>query len=165
MSEYKGSAIHVKGLTVAYDKNLVLDDVGLDVETGDYLGIIGPNGGGKSTLLKAIMGLIEVRSGEISILGMSIHEGRSRIGYVPQSTEFDRSFPINVVQVVLTGMLGKGLEAFRRYSDKEKERALQLLSDVGIRHLALNHISALSGGEFQKMLIARALASDPEILL
>lgn len=165
MDKQKGTAIHVAGLTAAYDENIVLDDVRLDVEIGDYLGIIGPNGGGKSTLLKAIMGLIEVRSGEISILGTSIREGRNQIGYVPQSAEFDRSFPINVVQVVLTGMLSKKLQAFRRYSEQEKEHALSLLDNVGIRHLAQNHISALSGGEFQKMLIARALASDPKILL
>ena len=165
MNESRGTAIHVSGLTVAYGNNLALDNVRLDVEIGDYMGIIGPNGGGKSTLLKAVMGLTDIMSGEITIMGKSLREGRNLIGYVPQSTEFDRSFPIDVLEVVLTGMLPIGLKPFRRYSEEEIRQAHYLLGSVGIEHLARNHISALSGGEFQKMLIARALAAKPKILL
>ncbi len=165
MTETEGTAIHVSDLTVAYGNTLALDKVRLDVEKGDYMGIIGPNGGGKSTLLKSVLGLTDRLSGEIKIMGRNIREGRNLIGYVPQSAEFDRSFPINVTEVVLTGMLGKGMKAFRKYSQEETDKAGELLSSVGISHLSGNHISALSGGEFQKMLIARALAVDPEILL
>jgi len=94
MNESRGTAIHVSGLTVAYGNNLALDNVRLDVEIGDYMGIIGPNGGGKSTLLKAVMGLTDIMAGEITIMGKSLREGRKLIGYVPQSAEFDRNFPI-----------------------------------------------------------------------
>lgn len=159
------NAIHIEKLTVSYDRAVALKDVRLDVIDGEYIGIIGPNGGGKSTLLKSIMGLIDIDSGKIEIFGKPPKENRHLIGYVPQNVEFDRNFPMNVTEVVLTGMLKKGLKPFRKYSEKEILFAHELLEKVGISKLKHNHISALSGGEFQKMLIARALAVDPKILL
>lgn len=165
MADIRETAIHIDGLSVRYEQSLVLDDIHMDVARGEYLGIIGPNGGGKSTLLKAILGLIPIQSGEISLFGNRPGRSGHSLGYVPQSTEFDRNFPINVRQVVLTGMLKKRIVPFHRYSAAECSRADALLAKVGILPLARNPISALSGGEFQKMLLARALAADPEILL
>jgi zinc transport system ATP-binding protein len=158
-------AIHVEKLSVQYDNNIALRGVDLDVPEKDYIGIIGPNGGGKSTLLKSIMGLVKPDEGTIKIFGRSPKVSRHLIGYVPQHAEFDRNFPMSVLEVVLTGMLERGIRPFRKFTESEKERAYDLLSKVGINELAKNHISALSGGEFQKMLIARALASEPKILL
>jgi zinc transport system ATP-binding protein len=159
------AAIHVENLTVRYDNTIALSHVQLDVAQGEYLGIIGPNGGGKTTLLRAILGLIPTPSGTISFFGEKAGKSRHFLGYVPQFTDFDRGFPINVQEVVLTGMLERGLKAFRRYSSEEHDKAHELLEKVGIGQLAHNPISALSGGEFQKMLLARALAVDPKILL
>lgn len=165
MSDFKDSAIHIENLSVKYDNIFALSDIQMDVARGEYLGIIGPNGGGKSTLLKAILGLIPVQTGDITFFGQKSGKSRHFLGYVPQFTEFDRSFPINVLEVILTGMLAKGLVPFRRYSSEEVKKANGLMEKVGILQLAHNPISALSGGEFQKMLLARALAVDPEILL
>ncbi|MHB8962704.1 MAG: metal ABC transporter ATP-binding protein [Saccharofermentanales bacterium] len=165
MSDFSDSAIHIDNLSVKYDDTYALEGVNMDVARGEYLGIIGPNGGGKSTLLKAILGLIPIQTGSIAFYGQKPGRSRHFLGYVPQFTEFDRGFPINVLEVVLTGMLTKGMVPFRRYSADEIRKANTLLEKVGILQLARNPISALSGGEFQKMLLARALAVDPEILL
>jgi zinc transport system ATP-binding protein len=137
----------------------------LDVSDGEYLGIIGPNGGGKSTLLKAILGLIPVSSGNISIYGGNAHKNRSLVGYVPQFALLNRKFPISLFEVVLTGHLKQGIAPFFRYSSKDNESVYTLLEKVGITDLANRQISELSGGEFQKMLIARALATNPRLLL
>ena len=137
----------------------------LDVSDGEYLGIIGPNGGGKSTLLKAILGLIPVSSGNISIYGGNAHKNRSLVGYVPQFALLNRKFPISLFEVVLTGHLKQGIAPFFRYSSKDNESVYTLLEKVGITDLANRQISELSGGEFQKMLIARALATNPKLLL
>ncbi len=164
-NERKSPAIHIKNLYVRYENTYALENIHMDVAEGEYLGVIGPNGGGKTTLLKAMLGLVTADSGEISFFGEKAGKDRHFLGYVPQAAEFDRSFPISVLEVVLTGMLEKGLTPFRRYSAAENDKARELLEKVGIPHLAGNPISALSGGEFQKLLLARALASGPKILL
>ncbi len=158
-------AIRVEHLTVCYNRTPALTDVCLDVADGEFLGIIGPNGGGKSTLLKAILGLIPVDSGVVQIYGEDAEFRKVGIGYVPQFAAFDRKFPISALEVVLTGFLKEGLSPFHRYSVSEKKAARQLLGEVGIAELADRQISRLSGGEFQRMLIARALAVRPKLLL
>ncbi|HBL84527.1 MAG: ABC transporter [Clostridiales bacterium GWF2_38_85] len=157
-------ALHIDNLSVYYGQTLAIEGVCLDVRDHEYLGIIGPNGGGKSTLLKAILGLIPITGGKIQIYGK---EGGSTevIGYVPQFSSVDKKFPITLFEVVLTGRLKKGLSPFYRYSEKDKQITNELLKRVGISHLAKRQISQLSGGEFQRMLIARALAINPKILL
>lgn len=152
--------IEVKDLTVYYGNTRALSNVNLAVEEGEYLGIIGPNGGGKTTLLKCIAGLTKYKTGTISIKDKNI-----RIGYVPQFSNLDKGFPITLVEVVLSGMINPKLKPFYRYAQKEKDRAYELLEKVGIKSLAKRQISELSGGEFQKMLIARALAQEPKLLL
>lgn len=158
-------AIRVKNLTVYYENNPALTDVSLDVKKGEFIGIIGPNGGGKSTLLKAILGLVPKAGGEVLIFGKTAAERRGVIGYVPQYTTLDRKFPITVFEVVKCGFIKKGLTPFYRYSKEEEEKAGEMLKLLGIESLARRQISALSGGEFQRMLIARAIAADPQILL
>ncbi len=158
------NAIHIENLNVSYRYTPALSDVCLDVAPGEFLGIIGPNGGGKTTLLKAILGLVPVSSGKISIFG----DGKSPpsdIGYVPQFSVVDRSFPISVREVVMTAFLKGPLHPFLRYSEKDRKKADELLVKVGIKELSDRQISELSGGEFQRLLIARALATDPKILL
>ena len=135
------------------------------MEYGEYLGIIGPNGGGKSTLLKAILGLVPPSSGTVQLFGNDAGDKRAMMGYVPQFAAMDKSFPITVIEVVLTGRLKSGLSLFFKFSSNDKKTAHELLDKVGIADLSDRRISELSGGEFQKMLIARALAVNPKLLL
>lgn len=158
-------AIEIKDLSVYYGEHLALDKVSLQVHKGDYLAIMGPNGGGKSTLLKSILGLKRTAKGEVSIFGGRVSDNRHLIGYVPQYSEVDKDFPITVEEVVRTGILKPGLSLFRRYTPKERELVKGALTQVGMLGLATRQIAQLSGGQFQKMMIARALVTQPEILL
>lgn len=158
------SILKVKNLTVKYDSVLALENVSLDVKKGDFLAIIGPNGGGKTTFLRSILGLVKKEKGEILLNNKDIEKSRYLIGYVPQFSYVDRKFPISVLEVVMTGILKPGIHLFFTYSKKDKELALNKLKMVGIEHLADRQIADLSGGEFQRLLIARALATEPEIL-
>lgn len=142
----------------------ILQGITMAIEQNDFLGIIGPNGGGKTTLLKVILGLTKPSRGEIRVLDIQPEKSRRKIGYVPQHNLFDREFPINVWDVVLMGRNGKtGL--FKPYGNDDKERAQVVLETVGMSNYKDRQIGKLSGGEQQRVFIARALASDPEILL
>lgn len=158
-------AVHIENLSVYYGQTPAIKGVCLNVSDKEYLGIIGPNGGGKSTLLKAILGLVPLSSGAVRIYGDNTHRNRTFIGYVPQFALLNRKFPISLFEVVLTGRLKQGLSPFFRYSSEDKDTAYSLLERVGIASLANRQISELSGGEFQKILIARALATNPKLLL
>lgn len=158
-------AISIKNLTVYYGDTPAITNVSFDVKEGEFLGIIGPNGGGKSTLLKAILGLIPITMGSVQIYGQEQRKNRTALGYVPQFATMDRRFPISVNEVALTGRLKSGLSPFMKFSRTDREIAYQQLQRVGIDSLAKRQISELSGGEFQRLLIARALAVNPKILL
>lgn len=158
-------AVCIENLTVKYRETPAIAGVSLNVEDGDYLGIIGPNGGGKTTLLKAIIGLAPHSSGTIKVYGKKNSSHGRLISYVPQITTLDKRFPITVSDVVLTGMLNHKFILFYKYSQSDKRKADELLNKVGIYKLKERMLSELSGGEFQKMLIARALAVDPRLLL
>ena len=160
-----GSAVHIEHVSVYYGKTDALLDVNLDVKEGEYLGIIGPNGGGKSTLLKAILGLIKPTSGKVEVFGAAPGGGRAAVGYVPQFASVDKRFPITLMEVVLMGRLKKGLSPFHAYAKEDERAARELIERVGIAELEKRRLSDLSGGEFQKMLIARALAVNPKLLL
>lgn len=157
--------IEINNLNVFYGNTSALTDVSLDVLDGEYLAIIGPNGGGKTTLLNSIVGLVKPTKGDVKICNGSIKEKRSHIGYVPQIAVMDRKYPITVIETVMTALLKNGLHPFARFSKEDKAYAMQMLERVGIEKLAKRQISELSGGEFQRLLIARALAVNPHILI
>ncbi len=157
--------ICIEDLSVYYDETLALNNVSLSVGAGDYIGVIGPNGGGKTTLVKSILGLVQPTSGTIEIFGKSPGEVGRLIGYVPQVTNLDKKFPITVYEALLTGRLKSKLSMFQKYRTVDIEKVDLILEQVGILKLKNRMISELSGGEFQKMLIGRALAIEPELLI
>lgn len=158
-------ALHIENLDVNYGQTPALSGVCLDVLDKEFLGIIGPNGGGKTTLLKAILGLVPISGGKILVYGEEADNRSVRIGYVPQFSFVDRRFPVSVTEAVLTAMLRGGLHPGFRYSRRHKELAREYLRQVGLEQLAERQISQLSGGQFQRMFIARALAVEPRIIL
>ena len=158
-------AVSIENLSVYYGEVPAIEKVNLNVIDKEYLGIIGPNGGGKSTLLKSILGLIPSATGSIEIYGEKPGKSKALIGYVPQFASMDKQFPITMLEVVLSGQMKPGLSPFFRFTNEHKEISYELLRKVGIDSLAKRHVSELSGGEFQKMLIARALAVKPKILI
>ena len=147
-----------------YGTTPVLEDINLVVKERDFIGLIGPNGGGKTTLLKVLLGLILPNSGEVKIMGRPVSQGRKYLGYVPQLLEFDREFPIRVEDVVRMGRSGKR-PLLRRYNRKDESMVTRSLEQVGMLALRDRPIGQLSGGERQRVYIARALASEPHILL
>lgn len=158
------TAIVFNHVIVKYDSFIALDDINFTIEQGDYVGIIGPNGGGKTTILKTILGLVQPTSGSVSIFGDSPQKARPIIGYVPQIAQFERFYPIDVMDVVLMGRLNKSA-MFRRYSKQDKARALESLASVGIADLHKRQLGKLSGGQIQRVMVARALVGQPKILL
>jgi zinc transport system ATP-binding protein len=151
-------------VSFAYQDAPVLTDVSFRAAEGEFLGIIGPNGGGKTTLLKLILGFLKPTSGQIEVLGKPPGIATTRIAYVAQGLRFDRQFPISVMELVLSGRLSR-LPWYGAYNPKDIEAADEALEKVGMsefRHHAFGH---LSGGQAQRALIARALVSDPDLLL
>lgn len=148
---------------VAYDGYEALQHVDLEIDEHDFLGIIGPNGGGKTSLVKAILGTIPY-SGNIR-MAPELFRGRERlIGYMPQITNFDRAFPISVHEVVLSGLQGR--KGFRsRYSREDRNKAMDLIREVGIGEVACHPIGEISGGQMQRALLARAIISEPRLLI
>jgi zinc transport system ATP-binding protein len=153
--------IKLDNVTAGYDNGIVLRDVSITVSDQDFIGVIGPNGGGKTTLIKLILGLIKPISGTIQRFD---NQGGSFIGYLPQQSQIDRKFPITVQDIVLSGLMsaGKGLI---RYNSKDKKLALDLLEQMGIGHLAKRTAAELSGGQLQRVFICRALISSPRLLI
>lgn len=159
------NAIEVKNVSVFYGNSQALKNVSLTVQDGEYLGIMGPNGGGKSTLLKAILGLVPVTSGSVEIFGSDISANKKILGYVPQFSAMDKKFPISALEVVMSAFLKNGLHPFFRFNGEHREKAHEILKTVELDRLSGKQIGELSGGEFQRLLIARALAADPAVLL
>lgn len=159
-----GAAVEVRGVSFAYGQTPVLADVDLQVERGEFLGIIGPNGGGKTTLLKLLLGLLAPDEGHVRVLGRAPEEARGRVGYVPQHASFPPDLPVHVRDVVLMGRLGPGLRA-GRWTDADRAAAARSMERLGLTGLAERPAGRLSGGQVQRMLIARALAMEPELLL
>ncbi|MCJ7593727.1 MAG: ABC transporter ATP-binding protein [Desulfobacterales bacterium] len=159
----KTYAIEFKNVWFSYDKTEVLKDISFSLKQGEFLGIIGPNGGGKTTLLKLMLGLLKPDRGQIRILGEEPNDASHRVGYVPQDTDFSRSFPISVIEVALMGRLSRA-RIGRRYSKDDREKTRKVLETVGMWEYRHRPIGKLSGGQRQRVFIARALATDPEIL-
>lgn len=157
--------ISIENLSIWYDGHQVLEQVNLCVTKGDWYAIIGPNGGGKTTLVKAILGLIPPGSGKIRVFGQEPKHVRERIGYVPQYQTFQYAFPIRVREVVFLGRLGRMNGLFQRYGTDDARAVHEAMARMRIEHLADRPISTLSGGERQRTIIARALAGEPDLLL
>ena len=156
-------ALTINDLSFSYDKVPVLEHIFLDYACHDFLAIIGPNGGGKSTLLKLMLGLLTPKSGNISIFGHTPKEAAGRIAYVPQNTNVNQSFPVTVMDVVLMGRLGQKWFGF--YSKKDRLKAQEALKRVGMERYADERIGELSGGQRQRVFIARALCGEAELLM
>jgi zinc transport system ATP-binding protein len=156
-------AIDMKGVWFSYGKAPILKDVTLTLKQGDFLAILGPNGGGKTTLLKLLLGLLKPDRGELRVLGQSPHDAQNRVGYVPQNTDFNTTFPISVMDVAMMGRLSWS-RIGRRYSRDDREKVEAALKHTGIWDYRHALIGSLSGGQRQRVFIARALATDPEIL-
>ena len=156
-----GPLIKIDNLTVGYDKTPVLQKINLEIFENDFLGVIGPNGGGKTTLLKTILGLLKPSSGKI-IFRSDMDGKRKPIGYLPQVKHMDRKFPITVFDVVKSGELMKNSE---KSTIPVKERVTVLLNEMGIYDIREKAIGQLSGGQIQRVFLCRALLSEPKVLL
>lgn len=165
-------AIELKNVTFSYGTSPVLEQINLQIDKGDFLGIVGPNAGGKSTLLKLVLGLLKPQLGDIQVLGKSPVAARQKIGYVPQYPSFARDFPISVEQAVLLGRIGVGKRHNRLatlwpggHAKVDRQAARKALIEVEADDLAKRQIGSLSGGQLQRMLLARALVGNPQILI
>lgn len=155
-------AVELKNVSIKFNELSVLHDINLTIEENDFMAIIGPNGGGKSTLLKIILGILKPNSGEVRIFGREPTDSRHIMGYLPQSVSFDHDFPINVYNTVLSGRYHGLFKGHNKADAKAVEKALK---DVNMLELKDRQISRLSGGQMQRVFIARAIVREPKILL
>lgn len=156
--------LSLENVSFGYQGTKILQHITFDVKAGEFIGIIGPNGGGKTTLLKLILGFLKPATGKIFIEGKSPTASRRAIAYVPQTARFDKEFPISVLEVVLGGRLFD-LPWYGKFKQEDKDKALNALKKVGLSRFAHRAFGTLSGGQAQRVLIARALASEPKLLL
>jgi zinc transport system ATP-binding protein len=158
--------VEIEGVGFSYGEVRVLENINLTVEPGDFLGIIGPNGSGKTTLIRIMLGLLAPTSGEVRLFGKApgAFTQWGRVGYVPQRATLDPALPATVQEVVATGLVAT-VRPFRRAGAAERARIGEVLARVGMEAHAGARIGALSTGQQQRVLIARALVSDPELLI
>jgi len=150
--------IELVKVSAGYSDELILKEVDLKINPLDFIGVIGPNGGGKTTLVRIILGLLKPLSGKL-IKSKGIH-----IGYLPQASNTDRKFPVTAIEVVLSGLMSEKLLT-GRYSNKDKTRAGEILTLMGIKHLADKNVGELSGGQMQRVLLGRAVIAEPDLLI
>ena len=155
-------AVELKGVSIKFNELSVLHDINLSIKENDFMAIIGPNGGGKSTLLKIILGILKPDCGEVSVFGQKPKDARQIMGYLPQHVSFDHDFPIDVFNTVLSGSY-HGL--FKGHTHADKEAVLKALKAVNMLDLKDRQISKLSGGQMQRVFIARSIVREPKILL
>jgi zinc transport system ATP-binding protein len=159
------TAIDVRNVSFGYVKGEpIISDASFQIAAGEFVGIIGPNGGGKTTLLRLMMGFLDPWVGTISIFNKSAKRYPNGIAYVPQTLRFDKEFPITVGELVLGGRLSH-LSWFGSFSKQEQEKARYALEQVGLADMYEKPFGTLSGGQIQRTLLARALVQDPRILL
>lgn len=157
------NAISLIDVDFTYDKTPILEQVNIDIEEGEFVGIFGPNGGGKTTFLKLLMGFLYPTKGKVALSGNPPKDMRTQIGYVPQISKMDRQFPITVEEVVQMGCLSK-TTFWGILPHSFKDKSIESLEKVGMGHKKDHPFGLLSGGEAQRVLIARALVSDPKFL-
>ncbi len=155
--------VQIDNLSFSYEQNSILTDVNLTIHNLDSICIVGPNGGGKTTLIKCILGLLTPDQGTVTVFGGSPEQAHLRMGYVPQYASFDPYFPISVMEVVCMGRLGGSISG--KYSTRDKELATAALEKVDLLKYAAHSFAALSGGQRQRVLIARALATGCDLLI
>ncbi|HEX4840418.1 MAG TPA: metal ABC transporter ATP-binding protein [Rhabdochlamydiaceae bacterium] len=156
-------AIKSNNLWFQYEDTPILENVSFVIAVGEFVGVFGPNGGGKTTLLKLLLGFLKPQKGSVEILGESPKAAREKMGYVPQISHLDRQFPITVLEVVMMGCLDRS--PWHSYTKDAKEKAREALKDVDMLDFQNDSFGTLSGGQAQRVLIARALVSKPSILL
>lgn len=156
--------INIDNIVAGYDNKIVLHDVSLDVWENDFLGIIGPNGGGKTTLLKIILGLLKPKSGSVRYFDGDKEVSSLKIGYLPQMNKIDKKFPISVRDVVLSGLMAEK-PRFRDFTAEQKQRAEEIIAKMGLQELAKRAIGDLSGGQLQRVLLGRSMVSRPKVLI
>ena len=156
--------IELSHITAAYGNKIALRDASLTIAAHDFLGIIGPNGGGKTTLLKVILGLISPTSGTITFYDNGKVVPSIRIGYLPQMNQLDKHFPISVREVIQSGLSAEKPK-FRRFTAAQKERVDEVLEQMGLSDLPDRPIGELSGGQLQRVLLGRAIVSRPQVLI
>jgi zinc transport system ATP-binding protein len=155
--------IDIQNLNFSYNSQPVLRDVNLSVGQGDFVAMIGPNGGGKTTLLKLMLGLLDAGSGKIRVFNRSPQDVSHRIGYVPQDVHINKNFPISALDIVLMGRLKPG-RGWSRHSQQDRQAALNALGQVDMKKFCDHRIGELSGGQKQRVFVARALVTEPELL-
>ena len=158
------AVVELEGVWFSFNGRTILRDVDLTVKRGDFMGMIGPNGGGKTTLIKLMLGLLRPVKGRIRILGRPPRKASHRVGYVPQNTHINPEFPISALDVVLMGQLQPGSRRIR-HSRQDRVVAHEALDKMGMGPYCHRRIGELSGGQRQRVFIARALVCEPEILL
>lgn len=156
--------LEITNLSAGYGGQAVIRNVNLTVNSLDFIGIIGPNGGGKTTLIKCIAGLLKPLAGEIRMFENGNPRPVGGIGYLPQVNTFDKRFPISVKEVILSGLLSRKT-LFAPYSAEDQHEAMGIMEKLHISHLAKKTIGALSGGQMQRVFLGRALISKPVLLL
>jgi len=160
-----GRILQLQNITVGYEPGkIVLNNINLDVFQNDFLGIIGPNGGGKTTLLKTILGLIKPQSGKILFFRQDKPVDNINIGYLPQMNQIDKKFPISVYEVILSGLTAQR-KLFKYYSAEQKEKVQHTVARMGLDELKDRPIGNLSGGQLQRTLLGRAIVDNPDLLI
>ena len=155
-------AVEINHLSIKFNEQLILNDINFSIEEKDFMAIIGPNGGGKTTLLKVILGILTPDEGKVKVFGKDPKKSKDLMGYLPQRLDFDHDFPINVFETVLMGRY-HGL--LKKYSNQDHKAVIQALKDVEMDELKDRQISKLSGGQMQRVFIARAIVRDPKLLI
>ncbi|MFZ5979283.1 MAG: metal ABC transporter ATP-binding protein [Candidatus Zixiibacteriota bacterium] len=161
---FAGPVIQLEKVSFTYDRTAVLADVNLEIGAKEFIWIVGPNGGGKTTLLKLMLGLLQPSEGKVRVFGRTPRQARALMGYMPQHAHLDLKFPVSVLDVVLMGRLGNG-HRFGPFRKNDRLAAVKVLEEVGLKEFADRHFATLSGGQQRRLLIARALAANPKLLL
>ena len=160
----KQPLIQLSDIAAAYDRKTVLEHVDLTVYEHDFLGVIGPNGGGKTTLMKIMLGLLKPTQGEVRFFQNGQRVTEISMGYLPQYNSIDKKFPISVYEVVLSG-LNRQKSLFRSFTKEQHERVRQVIARMGLEGLEQRAIGQLSGGQLQRALLGRALVSNPQVVI